>query len=110
MKKILHIILGLIIVVSFTSCNKWLDVNVDPDNPTDKSATPVNRLPWIQHYYGYAHGTANMRTTTIAGILTQSSATAANGLLAAWNPAQSSATTIYQNWFLGAGVNIGPMI
>lgn len=24
--------------------------------------------------------------------------------------AQSSATTIYQNWFLGAGVNIGPMI
>ncbi len=98
------------IVVSFTSCNKWLDVNVDPDNPTDKSATPVNRLPWIQHYYGYAHGTANMRTSTIAGILTQSSATAANGLLAAWNPAQSSATTIYQNWFLGAGVNIGPMI
>ena len=110
MKKILQIILSLIVVVSFTSCNKWLDVNVDPDNPTDKSATPPNRLPWIQHYYGYANGTANMRTTTIAGILTQSSATAANGLLAAWNPAQSSATTIYQNWFLGAGVNIGPMI
>jgi hypothetical protein len=110
MKKILQIILSLIVVVSFTSCNKWLDVNVDPDNPTDKSATPPNRLPWIQHYYGYANGTANMRTTTIAGILTQSSATAANGLLPAWNPAQSSATTIYQNWFLGAGVNIGPMI
>ena len=110
MKKILQIILSLIVVVSFTSCNKWLDVNVDPDNPTDKSATPTNRLPWIQHYYGYAHGTANMRTSTIAGILTQSSATAANGLLAAWNPAQGSATTIYQNWFLGAGVNIGPMI
>ena len=110
MKKILQIILSLIVVVSFTSCNKWLDVNVDPDNPTDKRATPPNRLPWIQHYYGYANGTANMRTTTIAGILTQSSATAANGLLAAWNPAQSSATTIYQNWFLGAGVNIGPMI
>jgi len=110
MKKILQIILSLIIVASFTSCNKWLDVNVDPDNPTDKSATPVNRLPWIQHYYSYAHGTANMRTSTIAGLLTQTSATAANGLLAAWNPAQSSATTIYQNWFLGAGVNIKPMI
>lgn len=110
MKKLLQIILSIVIVASLTSCNKWLDVNVDPDNPTDKSATPVNRLPWIQHYYSYAHGTANMRTSTIAGLLTQTSATNANGLLAAWNPAQSSATTIYQNWFLGAGVNIKPMI
>lgn len=111
MKKILQIILSLMIVASFTSCNKWLDVNVDPVNLTASSATPVNRLPWIQHYYGYAHGTANMRTSTIAGLLTQQySTTAANSLLAAWNPAQGSATTIYQNWFLGAGVNIAPMI
>lgn len=110
MKKILHITISLLLVFGMTSCDKWLDVNVDPDNPTDLSATPEVRLPWIQHYYSYALGTANMRTSTIAGILTQSSATAANGLLAAWNPAQSSCTTIYQNWFLGAGVNLKPMI
>jgi hypothetical protein len=30
--------------------------------------------------------------------------------LAAWNPAQSSCTTVYQNFYVGAAVNIDPMI
>ena len=110
MKKILYITLTLAFLLGSSSCEKWLDINVDPDNPNDLSATPEIRLPWIQHYYMYAWGTANMRTNTIAGILTQSSATAANGRLAAWNPLQSSCTTIYQNWFLGAAVNLKPLI
>ncbi len=110
MKKTLYTILTLIFLLGFSSCEKWLDVNVDPDNPNDLSATPEIRLPWIQHYYMYAWGTANMRTNTIAGILTQTSVTAANGRLAAWNPLQSSCTTIYQNWFLGAAVNLKPLI
>ncbi len=110
MKKILYITLSLVFLLGSSSCEKWLDVNVDPDNPNDLSATPEIRLPWIQHYYMYAWGTANMRTNTIAGILTQTSATNANGRLAAWNPLQSSCTTIYQNWFLGAAVNLNPLI
>lgn len=110
MKKILTIIIALAFLLGSSSCEKWLDINVDPDNPNDLSATPEIRLPWIQHYYMYAWGTANMRTNTIAGILTQSSATLANGRLAAWNPLQSSCTTVYQNWFLGAAVNLNPMI
>lgn len=110
MKKLLYITLSIAFLLGSSSCEKWLDVNIDPDNPNDLSATPEVRLPWIQHYYMYAWGTANMRTNTIAGILTQSSATAANGRLAAWNPLQSSCTTIYQNWFLGAAVNLKPLI
>ncbi len=110
MKRILYITFSLIFLLGSASCDKWLDVNVDPDNPNDVSATPEIRLPWIQHYYMYAWGTANMRSNTIAGLLTQTSATTANGLLAAWNPAQSSCTTIYQNWFLGGAVNIVPLI
>ena len=51
-----------------------------------------------------------MRTNTIAGIMTQTGGTAANSLLSSWNPAQSSCTTIYQNFYLGAGVNIDPLI
>ena len=109
MKKLLYITLSLLFI-SISSCEKWLDVNVDPNNPSDASATANIRLPWIQHYYMYALGTANMRTSTIAGILTQTSTTSANGLLAAWNPIQSSCTTIYQNWFLGAAVNLNPLI
>lgn len=45
MKRILSITLGLIIMLGFSSCDKWLDVNVDPDNPNDLSATPEIRLP-----------------------------------------------------------------
>ena len=62
------------------------------------------------NYYAYAWGTASMRTNTIAGIMTQTGGTAANSLLSSWNPAQSSCTTIYQNFYLGAGVNIDPLI
>jgi len=110
MKNILRITLSLVFLLSISSCNEWLDVNVDPNNPSEKSATVEIRLPWIQHYFMYAYGTANMRTSTIAGIITQTSTTTGNGLLAAWNPGQVSCTTIYQNWFVGAGVNIQPMI
>jgi hypothetical protein len=111
MKKIVFITISLLLLSGLFSCNKWLDVNVDPNNPSDASATVNIRLPWIQHYYMYAYGVANMRTSTITGILTQTySATAANSLLAAWNPIQSSCTTIYQNWFLGAAVNLNPLL
>lgn len=110
MKKILYITLSLVFLLGSSSCEKWLDVNVDPDNPNDLSATPEIRLPWIQHYYMYAWGTANTRTSFIDGLLTYTSSTSASSMLAAWKPLQSSCTTIYQNWFLGAAVNLNPLI
>ena len=110
MKKILYITVCMAFLLSLSSCEDWLNVNVDPDNPNDLSATPEIRLPWIQHYYMYAWGTANTRTSFIAGLLTYTSSTAASSRLAAWNPLQSSCTTIYQNWFLGAAVNLNPLI
>ncbi len=110
MKKILYITLSLALLLGSSSCEKFLDVNVDPDNPNDLSATPDVRLPWIQHYYMYAWGTANTRTSFIAGLLTYTSSTSASSMLAAWNPLQGSCTTVYQNWFLGAAVNLKPLI
>ena len=110
MKKILYITLSLIFLLGSSSCDKWLDVNVDPDSPNDASATPEIRLPWIQHYYLYAWGVANVRSSFINGTLGYVASTSANSLLCAWNPSQSSCTTIYQNWFLGAAVNINPLI
>lgn len=111
MKKLIYLLTGLTFIWSMSSCSDYLDVNTDPDNPTVSNASNDVRLPWIQHYYGYAVGTAAMRTNTILGILSQTySTTAANSLLAAWNPAQSSCTTVYQNFYVGAAVNIDPMI
>ena len=110
MKKFKYIALSLLLVLGMSSCKDYLDVNTDPDNPTSPSATINSRLPWIQNYFAYAWGTAGMRANTIGGILTQLSTTNGNGLLAAWNPGQGSCTTVYQNWYVGAAVNIDPMI
>lgn len=111
MKKIIYLITCMTIVFSLSSCNDYLNINTDPDNPISESATVDIRLPWIQNYYAYALGTAGMRSNTIMGLLTQTfSESGSNSRLAAWNPLQSSSTTIYQNWYIGAGVNVGPMI
>ncbi|MBQ9184923.1 MAG: SusD/RagB family nutrient-binding outer membrane lipoprotein [Bacteroidales bacterium] len=110
MKKLYAIILGLATLLSLSSCKDWLDVNTDPDNPSNLSATVNNRLPWIQYYYMYAWGTANTRANAIAQMVTGTSRTAAIGLQANWNPAQGISTTVYQNWFLGAACNIPDMI
>lgn len=48
------IIYLLLIVFSFTSCTDWLDVNTDPNNPTDVS--PENVLPVAQVSVGGAIG------------------------------------------------------
>ena len=106
MKKIIIALMAL----TLASCTQWLDVNTNPDTPNNASATIDLRLPWIQYYYTYAWGAASVRSSYINGTITSNSTTNANGLLAAWNPAQSSSTTPYQNWFIGAACNIPDLI
>ena len=110
MKKIFSIALTLVMLLGLSSCAQWLDVNTDPDSPSNKSATVYNRLPWIQYYYMYGWGTANTRTSAITQMVTTASRTAAIGLQANWNPAQGIATTVYQNFFLGAACNIPDLL
>lgn len=110
MKKIFSIMLSLVLLLGLTSCAQWLDVNTDPDSPSNKSATVYNRLPWIQYYYMYGWGTANTRTSAITQMVTTASRTAAIGLQANWNPAQGIATTVYQNFFLGAACNVPDLL
>jgi len=110
MKNIFKLGLISLLVLSLSSCEEWLDINVNPNSPTNLVASVDARLPWIQHHYQYAHGSASMRAGIITGALTLNSTTVANGLLAAWNPAQASSTTPYQGWFVGAGSNIADMI
>lgn len=111
MKKFTYLILCVALVLGMSSCAEWLDVNTDPDSPSNTSATVANRLPWIQYYYMYAYGTANTRTSCIAQMVTGTSRTATStGAWCNWNPLQGTSTTIYQNWFLGAACNIPDMI
>ena len=50
MKYFKYIALGCMLTLSTTSCEEWLDVNVDPDSPNNESALVSNRLPWIQKF------------------------------------------------------------
>ena len=64
MKKIYSFILTALLAVILVSCNKWMDINVDPDTPSNATATCATRLPWIQHSYGYAYGNASTKIFT----------------------------------------------
>ena len=87
-----------------------LDVNTNPDNPNNLSATVDVRLPWIQYYYMYAWGTTNARINGAAQIITGTSRTSTVGRLSLWNPYQSASVTMYQNWFVGSAANIPDII
>ena len=45
MKKFKYIALSMALVFGMSSCNNYLDVNTDVDNPTSTSATVNTRLP-----------------------------------------------------------------
>ncbi len=110
MKKLLYSVLSLILIFGATSCDKWLDVNTNPDTPNNQSASVEIRLPWIQHYYMYAYGSASVRTTAVAQVITGRQS--GNHMLgmATWDPWQDNNITPYQQWFVGAANNIPDMI
>ena len=105
MKKILNIAVWSVLVLGLASCDKWLDVNTDPDSPTNEGALVENRLPWLQHYYSYAMGPADMRTSCISGALYSTNANN-NHLSTTWNCQPGSTTTAEQIWFVNAACNI----
>src|SRR5687768_14834640 len=82
-----YIILGTLLVLSATSCKKWLDVNTDESNPSNATAAEQNRLPWIQKFYCYSAGVTNFRTSLTAGIYYSITSTATgnvNALSTTW--------------------------
>ena len=88
-----------------TSCEDWLDVNIDEDSPNSSSATVETRLPWIQRWNNYSFGILNFRTSCSAGVYYSKSAnyTAAS---VTWNMADGISTTFYQCWFTSVGNNL----
>lgn len=105
MKKVLYITVLSVLALGAASCSRWLDVNTDPDSPNNESALVENRLPWIQHFYGYAMGPANMRTSCVAGAL-YSSGNNNYQLSTTWDCQAGSTTTAEQIWFVNAACNL----
>ena len=47
MKYMKSILMAFVCILALASCNEWLDVNVDPENPSSESALFQNRLAHI---------------------------------------------------------------
>ncbi len=110
MKKILIITLSSIMILSLASCNKWLDINVDPDSPTSVTAPVATRLPWIQYGYNYAYGNASAQVAILA-FTTASRAGGTNNAYTAWAPGTGAGpTTPYQQWFVSTANNLGELV
>jgi hypothetical protein len=109
MKLFKSIILGLAGLMTFTSCNDWLDINDNPNTPA-QAVVPVNTLlPWIQFHLGYATGAHGYRSQFICQAFTATSRTHRDGCSAQWEATTSMCTTPYQQFFVGAGPNIVDM-
>ena len=109
MKKIVRYSLALLLAFSSNSCKNWIDVNVNPDYPTNVVASVSSRLPWIQHHYNYGYGAASTRAALITGQITSTTFTGTNGILPAWNPTNVLSTTPYQHWFVGSAANLSDL-
>ncbi|MGZ3898507.1 MAG: SusD/RagB family nutrient-binding outer membrane lipoprotein [Flavisolibacter sp.] len=105
MKKSIYIILGCTLILGFSSCKKWLDVNKDPDNPNNLSALIQNRVPWIEHFYQYTSGVTNFRTALQAGVYYTNSG-AGNTFSTTWQCSSGNSTTPYQTWFVEVSSNV----
>ena len=108
MKLSKYIILGAVGALSMatTSCDDWLDVNVNPNTPTDVSANYANRLAHMQHYTWWANQFAGQAATVITGDYTASSRVSHAGCWAQWEMTEWRSTACYQWWFVGAACNI----
>ena len=107
MNKIKHIILFLTLITVLGSCKEsWLDINEDPNTPSNTTASVKSRLPWVQHHFLYAQGTAGARAALVSQHITFVSSTAQQSMAAGWNPIAGMATTPYQFFFVASAANI----
>lgn len=105
MKLVKYLALSSVLAFSLTSCDDWLDVNINEDKPNNETILVENRLPWIQKEYSYAAGCANVRTFATCGGFYSVNGNM-NAVSVTWAGAAGLTTTPYQCWFTGTGSNI----
>jgi len=109
MKYIKSILMAFVCILALASCNEWLDVNVDPENPSSESALFQNRLAHIEFYTNSANQFAAWRTSMSMGDWTRYNGGGNYWYMSYWRPVTGAVTTAYQWWFVGAACNIDDM-
>ncbi len=109
MKLFKSLILGAACVASLTSCNDWLDINDNPNSPTDDNVAYYQRLPHMQFYTNSAYQFSAMRTNMGCGDWTMNSRTSTYGAYSQWQMGTGPITTAYQWFFVGAASNFNKM-
>jgi len=99
-----------ILAFAFTSCEKWLDVNTDPNKPSSENTPYEQRLAHIEFYTNSSVQFGTFRSNMGAGDWTRNYNGGNYWNLSYWNPSESMSTTPYQWWFVGAYANIPDMI
>lgn len=111
MKSIKSLILcgASLLTLSLSSCSDWLDVNVDPENPSSVSTTYQTRLAHIEFYTNSANQFAAWRSSMAMGDWTRYYNGSTYWNMSYWNPQTGAVTTSYQWWFVGAASNVDDM-
>lgn len=108
-KSLISLCLVCLVALTLASCNDWLDINVDPENPSSESATYQTRLAHIQFYTNSATQFGAWRSSMSAGDWTRYFNGGTYWHMSYWNPQDGATTTPYQWWFVGAANNISYM-
>lgn len=109
MKRIFSI-LAIATCVVMSSCEKWLDVNDNPNAADATVPTPDLRLPAILAQFMDGYESAGTRTSLIIGQLAATGSSGNNYNLNRWYSTAASVAWPYQAWYVNSATNIGFMI
>lgn len=106
MKLFKSIILGVAGALCMTSCDKYLDINNNPNTPSQSTVEISTELPWVQYHLAYAYQAAGYRCQFVCQSMTYTTRTDRNGKLAEWCGSDGVSTTMYQQFFVGSGPSL----
>ncbi len=110
MKNKIVYTLIIITTIAFSSCNKWLDVNNNPNIPNSTVPTPDQRLPPLLAQFIDGYESAGTRAAFVSQQLGVTYAVNNNWNLTRWYSNTSSANWPWQSWYVNAASNITPLI
>ncbi len=110
MKFLKTLIISAAAGLSLTACNDWLDVNDNPNSPTDSAAPYYYRLAYMEFYTNHAYMMAGMAANLITGDWTNNAPTGNQGKLAKWHIVNWRSNNVLQWTYNGAGPNLQPTI